>query len=183
MRCTEGTSYPHHRILLIMKNIMKLKGFSVTKELHPISSTWSVGKDTLLKKTLGFPKLSSPQPRSSSKTTQTPSTKPAPSSQQQENMSSPIPHTVLPYIQYGTRIYTPNAAVDALLDTTLQDSCLASTLDHAINPQSPIGFIHEAYTHHMAMRNALISLIEYVPPNQEIHTLFTLLQCSDVCLH
>ena len=98
-------------------------------------------------------------------------------------MSSPIPHTALPYIQYGTRIYIPNAAVDTLLDTALQDSCLASTLDHAINPQSPIGFIHEAYTHHMAMRSALISLIEYVPPNQEIHTLFTLLQCSDVYLH
>ena len=33
------------------------------------------------------------------------------------------------------------------------------------------------------MRNALISLVEHVPPHQEIHMLFTLLQCSDVHLH
>ena len=50
------------------------------------------------------------------------------------NMSSPVPHATLPYIQFGTRIYTPNAAADALLDAALQDSHLASTLDHAINP-------------------------------------------------
>ena len=35
----------------------------------------------------------------------------------------------------------------------------------------------------MAMRNTLISLVEHVPHHQEIHTLFTLLQCSDVHLH
>ena len=98
-------------------------------------------------------------------------------------MSSPIPHAALPYIQFGTRIYTPNAAADALLDAALQDSRLASTLDRAIDPQSPVGFIREAYTHHMAMRNALISLIEHVPHHQEIRTLFTLLQRSDVHLH
>ena len=33
------------------------------------------------------------------------------------------------------------------------------------------------------MRNALISLVEHVPHHQEIHTLFTLLQRSDVHLH
>ena len=33
------------------------------------------------------------------------------------------------------------------------------------------------------MRNTLISLVEHVPPHQEICTLFTLLQCSDVHLH
>ena len=98
-------------------------------------------------------------------------------------MSSPIPHAALPYIQFGTRIYTPNAAADALLDTALQDSHLTSTLDCTIDSQSPVGFIREAYTHHMAMRNALISLIEHVPHHQEIHTLFTLLQQSDVHLH
>ena len=98
-------------------------------------------------------------------------------------MSSPVPHTTLPYIQFSTRIFTPNTAANALLDTALQDSCLASTLDRAVNPQSPIGFICEAYTHHMAMRNALISLIEHVPHHQEIHTLFVLLQHSDVHLH
>ena len=99
-------------------------------------------------------------------------------------MSSPVPHAAaLPYIQHGTRIYTPNAAANALLDTALQDSCLASTLDHTIDPQSPVGFICEAYIHHMAMRNALISLIEHVPQHQEIHTLFTLLQQSDIHLH
>ena len=98
-------------------------------------------------------------------------------------MSSPVPHAALSYIQFGTCIYTPNATADALLDAALQDSCLASTLDRAINPQSPIGFICEACTHHMAMRNALISLVEHVPHHQEIHTLFTLLQCSDVHLH
>ena len=98
-------------------------------------------------------------------------------------MSSPVPHAALPYIQFGTRIYTPNAAADALLDTALQDSHLASTLDHTIDPQSPVGFIHEAYTHHMAMRNVLISLVEHVPHHQEIQTLFTLLQQSDVHLH
>ena len=91
-------------------------------------------------------------------------------------MTSPIPHAALPYIQFGTRIYTPNAAADALLDAALQDSCLASTLDCAIEPQSPIGFIRDAYTHHMAMRNALISLVEHVPQHHEIRTLFTLLQ-------
>ena len=91
-------------------------------------------------------------------------------------MSSPIPHAVLPYIQFGTRIYTPNTTADALLDTALQDSHLASTLDCAIDPQSPVGFIHEAYTHHIAKRNALISNIENVPHHQEIRTLFTLLQ-------
>ena len=98
-------------------------------------------------------------------------------------MSSPVPHAALPYIQFGTRIYTPNAAADALLDAALQDSCLASTLDRTIDPQSPVSFIREAYTHHMAMRNALISLIEHVPHHQEIRTLFTLLQRSDVHLH
>ena len=98
-------------------------------------------------------------------------------------MSSPIPHTTLPYIQFGTHIYTPNATADALLGAALQDSHLASTLDRAINPQSPIGFIREAYTHHMAMRNALISLVEHVPHHQEICTLFVLLQRSDVHLH
>ena len=98
-------------------------------------------------------------------------------------MSLPIPHAALPYIQFGTCIYTPNAAADALLDAALQDSRLASTLDHAIDPQSPVGFICEAYTHHMAMRNALISLVEHVPHHQEIHTLFTLLQHSDIHLH
>ena len=56
-------------------------------------------------------------------------------------MSLPIPHAALPYIQFGTRIYTPNAAADALLDTALQDARLASTLDRAIDPQSPVGFI------------------------------------------
>ena len=66
-------------------------------------------------------------------------------------MISPVPHAALSYIQYSTCIYTPNAAADALLDAALQDACLASTLDHAINPQSPISYIHEAYTHHMAM--------------------------------
>ena len=91
-------------------------------------------------------------------------------------MSSPILHTALPYIQHSTCIYTPNAAADALLDAALQDSYLASTLDHIIDPQSPVSFICDAYTHHMAMRNALISLIDHVPPNQEICTLFTLLQ-------
>ena len=91
-------------------------------------------------------------------------------------MSSPIPHAALPYIQFGTHIYTPNAAADALLDAALQDSHLASTLDRTIDPQSPIGFICKAYTHHMAMRNTLISLVEHVPHHQEIHTLFTLLQ-------
>ena len=91
-------------------------------------------------------------------------------------MSSPIPHATLPYIQFGIRIYTPNAAAGALLDAALQDSHLASTLDHTIDPQSPVGFIQEAYTHYMAMRNALISLMEHVPHHQEIHTLFTLLQ-------
>ena len=91
-------------------------------------------------------------------------------------MSSPVPHAALPYIQFGTCIYTPNAAVDALLDAALQDSRLASTLDRAIDPQSPVSFTHEAYTHHMAMRNALISLVEHVPHHQEIRTLFTLLQ-------
>ena len=98
-------------------------------------------------------------------------------------MSSPVPHAALPYIQFSTRIYTPNTAADALLDTALQDSCLASTLDRTIDPQSPVSFIREAYTHHMAMRNALISLVEHVPHHQEIHTLFTLLQRSDVHLH
>ena len=48
---------------------------------------------------------------------------------------------MLPYIQFGTCIYTPNAAADTLLDAALQDSCLASTLDHTIDPQSPVGFI------------------------------------------
>ena len=48
-------------------------------------------------------------------------------------MSSPIPHTVLPYIQFSIHIYTPNAAADALLDAALQDSHLTSTLDHTIN--------------------------------------------------
>ena len=91
-------------------------------------------------------------------------------------MTSPIPHAALPYIQFGICIYTPNTTTDTLLDATLQDSCLASTLDCAIDPQSPVGFIRDAYTHHMAMRNALISLIDHVPPNQEICTLFTLLQ-------
>ena len=98
-------------------------------------------------------------------------------------MSLPISHATLPYIQFGTRIYTPNATADALLDAALQDSCLASTLDRTIDPQSPVGFICEAYTHHMAMRNALISLVEHVPHHQEIRTLFTLLQRSDVHLH
>ena len=98
-------------------------------------------------------------------------------------MSLPVPHAALPYIQFSTRIYTPNAAADALLDAALQDSRLASTLDCAIDPQSPIGFLREAYTHHMAMRNALISLVEHVPHHQEIRTLFTLLQRSDVHLH
>ena len=98
-------------------------------------------------------------------------------------MSSPVSHSALPYIQHGTRIYTPNAAANTLLDAALQDSHLTSTLDHAIDPQSPVGFIHKAYTHHMAMRNALISLVKYIPPHQEIQTLFTLLQHSDVCLH
>ena len=98
-------------------------------------------------------------------------------------MSSPVPHAVLPYIQFGTRIYTPNATADALLDAALQDFCLASTLDHTIDPQSPVGFIRKAYTHHMAMRNALISLVEHIPHHQEIHTLFTLLQHSNVHLH
>ena len=98
-------------------------------------------------------------------------------------MSLPIPHTALPYIQFGTRIYTPNTAADALLDAALQDPHLASTLDRAIDPQSPVGFICKAYTHHMAMRNTLISLIEHVPHHQEICTLFTLLQRSDVHLH
>ena len=98
-------------------------------------------------------------------------------------MSPPVPHTALPYIQHGIYIYTPNAAANALLDTTLQDSHLVSILDHAIDSQSPVGFIHEAYTHHMAMRNALISLVEHVPQHQEIHILFTLLQQSDIRLH
>ena len=98
-------------------------------------------------------------------------------------MSSPIPHSVLPYIQFGTHIYTPNTAADTLLDAILQDSCLTFTLDHAIDPQSPIGFIRKAYTHYMAMRNTLISLVEHVPHHQEIHTLFTLLQHSDIHLH
>ena len=83
-------------------------------------------------------------------------------------MSSPVPHAALPYTQFSTRIYTPNATADALLDAALQDSHLASTLDHAINPQSPVSFIREAYTHHMAMRNALISLVEHVPHHLEI---------------
>ena len=96
--------------------------------------------------------------------------------------SSPIPHAVLPYIQFSTCVYTPNTATNTLLNT-LQDSHLTSTLDCTIDPQSPIGFIQEAYTHHMAMRNALISLVKHVPPHQEIHTLFTLLQCSDIHLH
>ena len=98
-------------------------------------------------------------------------------------MSSPILHAALPFIQFSTHIYTPNTAADALLNAALQDSHLASTLDHAIDPQSPVGFIRDAYTHHMAMRNTLITLVDHVPPNQEIHTLFTLLQCSNVCLH
>ena len=98
-------------------------------------------------------------------------------------MSSPVPHATLPYIQFGTHIYILNAAADALLDATLQDSCLTSTLDCTIDPQSPIGFIHKAYTHHMAMRNTLISLVKHVPPHQEICTLFTLLQHSDIHLH
>ena len=98
-------------------------------------------------------------------------------------MSSPVPHAALPYIQFGTCIYTPNAAANALLDAALQDSHLASTLDRTVNPQSPIGFIREAYTHHMAMRNTLISLIEHIPHHQEIHTLFILLQHSVVYLH
>ena len=98
-------------------------------------------------------------------------------------MTSPVPHTALPYIQFGTCMYTPNAATNALLDATLQDSCLASTLDCAIDPQSPVGFIHDTYTHHMAIRNALISVVDHIPLHQEIHTLFTLLQCSDVRLH
>ena len=98
-------------------------------------------------------------------------------------MSSPIPHAALSYIQFSTHIYTPNATADALLDAALQDSRLASTLDRTINPQSPVGFIHEAYTHHMAMRNALISLVEHVPHHQEIRTLFTLLQHSNIHLH
>ena len=91
-------------------------------------------------------------------------------------MSSPVPHAALPYIQFSTHIYTPNAAADALLDAALQDSHLASTLDRATDPQSPVSFIREAYTHHMAMRNALISLIEHIPHHQEIQTLFTLLR-------
>ena len=33
------------------------------------------------------------------------------------------------------------------------------------------------------MRNTLISLVNHIPPNQKICTLFTLLQCSDVRLH
>ena len=33
------------------------------------------------------------------------------------------------------------------------------------------------------MRNALISLVEYIPQNPQIRTLFTLLQRSDVWLH
>ena len=98
-------------------------------------------------------------------------------------MSSPVPHTTLPYIQFSTRIYTPNAAADALLDAALQDSRLTSTLDCAIDPQPLVGFIHKAYTHHMAMRNALISLVEHIPNHQEIHTLFTLLQHSNIHLH
>ena len=102
---------------------------------------------------------------------------------QQLIMSSPVPHATLPYIQFSTRIYTPNAAADALLDAALQDSHLASTLDRTIDPQPPVSFICEAYTHHMAMRNALISLVEHIPHHQEIHTLFTLLQHSDVHLH
>ena len=56
-------------------------------------------------------------------------------------MTSPVPHAALPYIQFGTRIYTPNTAANALLDAALQDSHLAATLDHAVDPQSPIGFI------------------------------------------
>ena len=48
-------------------------------------------------------------------------------------MSSPVPHAALPYIQFSTHIYTPNAAADTLLDAALQDSRLASTLDHAID--------------------------------------------------
>ena len=98
-------------------------------------------------------------------------------------MSSPVPHTTLPYIQFSTRIYTPNTAADALLDAALQNSCLASTLDCTVDPQSPIGFIRKAYTHHMAMRNALISLIEHIPHHQEICTLLILLQHSDIHLH
>ena len=42
--------------------------------------------------------------------------------------SSPIPHKGLPYIHYGTSIYTPNTTANALLDAALQDSHLASTL-------------------------------------------------------
>ena len=183
MKSTARTSHLHPQISLITKNITKSNRSFVTKELRPDSSTLSNGKDTLLKKTLGYLKQSSPPPRNSSKTIKTPSATHTPQPHDKPlsclntiSMSSPIPHAALPYIQFGTRIYTPNAAADALLDAALQDSRLASTLDRAIDPQSPVSFIREAYTHHMAMRNALISLVEHVPHHQEIRTLFTLLQ-------
>ena len=182
MKSTAGTSHLHPQISSIMKNIMKSNRSFVTRELRPDGSTLSDGKATPLKKTPGFLKRNSPLPRNSSKTIKTPSAahilQPPnkPLSRPNYNMSSPIPHAALPYIQFGTHIYTPNATADALLDAALQDSRLASTLDCAIDPQSPVGFIHKAYTHHMAMRNALISLIEHVPHHQEIRTLFTLLQ-------
>ena len=80
-------------------------------------------------------------------------------------MSAPVPHTALPYIQYGTHIYTPNTAMDTLLDAILQDSCLASTLDHAIDPQSPIGFIHEAYTCYDSFPLSIYSLDYSLSPS------------------
>ena len=41
-------------------------------------------------------------------------------------MSLPIPHATLPYIQFCTHIYTPNAATNALLNATLQDPHLVT---------------------------------------------------------
>ena len=180
MKFMEGTSQLHPPISLIMKNIMKSRRSFITKELHPVSNISSNGRAILLKKTLGFLKWSYLLPENSFRNIKTPFILPIPQPSAKPNlhlttnpeiMTSPIPHSTLSYIQYGIQIYTPNTAADALLDAALQDSRLASTLDRAINPQSSIGFIREAYTHHMAMRNALISLVEHIPHHQEIRTL------------
>ena len=54
---------------------------------------------------------------------------------------SHIPLATLSYIQYGIHIYAPNASTNTLLDSSLINSHLATTLDHTIDPESPLGFL------------------------------------------
>ena len=78
MRYMERISLLLHQILSIMRNIMKLRRSFITKELHPVSTISSIGKDTQQKKTLGFLKWNSPQLRNSSRTINPPSILPTP---------------------------------------------------------------------------------------------------------